>query len=149
VRVEGREIELRSSTLRGVYGEIAVLRILSQDVSLHRLDLLGFEPEVARDFRRMLGGRQGMILIAGPTGSGKTTTLYAALNHLNRDDINILTVEDPVEIKLPGINQIQVHDKAGAPSRARCGRCCARIPTSSWWARSGTWRRPTSPVARR
>jgi type IV pilus assembly protein PilB len=113
VRVDGREIELRASTLRGVHGEIVVLRILNQNAGLAKLDALGLDPEVLADMRRLLAGRQGMVLIAGPTGSGKTTTLYAALSHLNSDDINILTVEDPVEMKLPGINQIQVHERAG------------------------------------
>jgi type IV pilus assembly protein PilB len=113
VRVDGREIELRVSTLRGVHGEIVVIRVLNQDANLHRLPALGFDATLVRDVRRLLAVRQGLILIAGPTGSGKTTTLYAALNHLNREDLNIMTVEDPVEMKLPGINQIQVHDRAG------------------------------------
>jgi type IV pilus assembly protein PilB len=113
VRVDARDIELRVSTLRGVYGEIIVLRILNQNAGLHKLDALGFQPNVLRDCRRLLAARQGLILIAGPTGSGKTTTLYASVNHLNREDTNIMTVEDPVEMKLAGVNQIQVHDRAG------------------------------------
>jgi type IV pilus assembly protein PilB len=113
LKVDGRAIELRASTLRGVHGEIVVLRILSQDAGLQHLDSIGFQPEMRREFRRMLAARHGLILITGPTGSGKTTTLYAALTHLNREDVNIMTVEDPVESRLVGINQIQVHDKAG------------------------------------
>jgi type IV pilus assembly protein PilB len=113
VRVDGRSIELRVSTLCGVHGEVVVFRILCQDAGLQQLDAIGFEPDMLQRFRRLLAARHGVVLITGPTGSGKTTSLYAALNHLNRDDVNIVTVEDPVEVKLPGINQIQVHDRAG------------------------------------
>jgi type IV pilus assembly protein PilB len=96
-----------------VYGEIVVLRLLSQNAGLYQLDALGFQPDTHRELRTLLSSRHGMVLITGPTGSGKTTTLYAALNYLNREDVNVVTVEDPVEAKLPGINQIQVHDRAG------------------------------------
>jgi type IV pilus assembly protein PilB len=113
VRVDGQSIEIRASTLRGVHGEIVVLRLMSQDAGLHQLDALGFQPDMQREFRALLSRRHGIVLITGPTGSGKTTSLYAALNYLNREDVNIITVEDPVEAKLPGINQIQVHDRAG------------------------------------
>jgi len=112
-RVDSRDVELRVSTLPGTHGEIVVLRVLGQNIGLQRLENLGFEPDMLRDWRRLLAGRQGMILITGPTGSGKTTSLYASLNHLNTDEVNILTVEDPVEIDLEGINQVQVHDRAG------------------------------------
>jgi type IV pilus assembly protein PilB len=113
LKVDGRPYELRISTLPGIYGEVAVIRILNHDNELFDLEALGLESGVEKDFRRMLSARQGMILITGPTGSGKTTTLYAALSHLNTEDVNIITVEDPVEIKLPGISQVQVHEKAG------------------------------------
>ncbi len=113
VRVHGQNIEIRASTLPGVYGEIVVLRLQTQQAHLFSLDALGMDERTLRDFRRLLSVRQGMILITGPTGSGKTTTLYGALSHLNRDDVNILTVEDPVERKLPGLNQVQVNDRAG------------------------------------
>jgi type IV pilus assembly protein PilB len=113
LKVDGRPVELRVSTLRSVYGETAVVRILGQDASLQRLNALGFEPEMYRNMRRLLAARHGMLLITGPTGSGKTTSLYAALNHLNREDVNIITVEDPVESRILGITQVQVHDRAG------------------------------------
>ena len=113
LKVDGRTIELRVSTLRGVHGEMIVMRILSQDVSLKQMDTLGLNPEMERDFRRLLAARCGMVLVTGPTGSGKTTSLYAALNHLNREDVKIITVEDPVESKIQGINQVQVHERAG------------------------------------
>jgi type IV pilus assembly protein PilB len=106
-------VELRTSTLRGIHGEKVVLRIQTPDVRLQSLDSLGFSPATLRDFRGLLAARQGMLLVTGPTGSGKSTTLYAALQHLNRDEVNITTVEDPVEVKLPGVHQIQVHNRAG------------------------------------
>jgi len=113
LKIAGKPVELRISTLPGVYGEIVVIRLLNHDASLQKLERLGVEPDMLGDLRRLLSARQGMILVTGPTGSGKTTTLYAGLNHLNTEKINILTVEDPVEIKLPGINQVQIHDRAG------------------------------------
>jgi type IV pilus assembly protein PilB len=113
VPVDGRAVELRVSTLPGNHGEIVVMRILGQNAGLQRLEGLGMEPEMLRDFRQLLISRQGILLITGPTGSGKSTTLYAALNHLNTDDVNIITVEDPVEIDVEGINQVQIHERAG------------------------------------
>jgi len=111
--VDGREIELRVSSLPATHGEKLVLRILAQSTALRDLESLGFEPEMLESLRRLLVARQGMILITGPTGSGKTTVLYAALSHLNLPETNILTVEDPVEMDLPGVTQVQVHDRAG------------------------------------
>ena len=113
VRVSGEEIEIRASTLPGISGEIIVLRLLSRNSGTHSLADLGFSDKVNRSLRSMLTARQGMLLVTGPTGSGKTTTLYAALHHLNREDVNIITVEDPVEVDLEGINQVQVHERAG------------------------------------
>jgi type IV pilus assembly protein PilB len=113
LRVDSRAIELRVSTLRGVHGEIAVLRVLYKDSGMHELDALGFQPGMLRDLHSLLAARNGMFLVTGPTGSGKSTSLYAAVSHLNRDDINIITIEDPVESKLAGVNQIQTHDRAG------------------------------------
>jgi type IV pilus assembly protein PilB len=113
VRVGGKSIELRASTLPGVFGEIVVFRILSHDSGVQRLEDLGFDTSTLRDLRRLLAMKNGMLVVTGPTGSGKTTTLYAALHYLNRPDVNILTVEDPVEIKVPGISQVQVDERAG------------------------------------
>ncbi|MBM3459211.1 MAG: hypothetical protein FJX77_11840, partial [Armatimonadetes bacterium] len=95
--VDGRTFELRVSTLPGIYGEVAVIRVLNNDLGMRSLDGIGMDPEVEQQIRRVLGARQGMVLITGPTGSGKTTSLYASLSHLNTDEVNIITVEDPVE----------------------------------------------------
>jgi type IV pilus assembly protein PilB len=113
LRVESRPIELRVSTLRSVNGESAVIRILTSRTDLYSLESLGFEPQMLRDYRQLLAARYGLILITGPTGSGKTTSLYASLTHLNQEDVNLITVEDPVEAKLAGIKQVQIHDRAG------------------------------------
>ncbi len=104
----GRVIDLRVSTLPTVFGEKVVLRLLDQG-SLHLdLDVLGFDPPALAAFRRAIHQPYGMILVSGPTGSGKTTTLYAALNELNVESVNIITVEDPIEFNLPGVNQTLV-----------------------------------------
>jgi len=108
VRVEGREVDMRISTVPTLHGESVVLRLLDRgDV---RLDFaaLGFEGDTLRRFKKMLARPHGIVLVTGPTGSGKTTTLYAALSTLNTPDKKILTVEDPVEYQLEGINQIPV-----------------------------------------
>ena len=105
--------DLRLSILPTVYGEKAVLRILDkQDVQLE-LDKLGFNAEAEVHFRKAIQNPFGMILVTGPTGSGKTTTLYAALQQLNREGVNITTIEDPVEYNIPGINQTQVRSDIG------------------------------------
>ncbi|MGV3720999.1 MAG: ATPase, T2SS/T4P/T4SS family, partial [Actinomycetota bacterium] len=113
VRVGGEEMELRVSTLPGINGEIIVARLLSRQSGSLALTDLGMEENTLRGFRGLLSSRQGMILVTGPTGSGKTTTLYSALHHLNAEDVNIITVEDPVEVSVEGINQVQVHERAG------------------------------------
>jgi type IV pilus assembly protein PilB len=111
--VGGRTVDLRVATHPTVHGEKVVLRIL--DTSQARLDLvdLGFRPEALRRYEACYRKPYGTILVTGPTGSGKSTTLYATLNVLNVDDRNIITVEDPVEYRLAGVNQIQVNPRAG------------------------------------
>jgi general secretion pathway protein E len=108
LRIEGREVDMRISTLPTLHGESVVLRLLDQgDVPLD-FTQLGFEGDTLNRFQALLGRPQGIVLVTGPTGSGKTTTLYAALESLNTPEKKILTVEDPVEYQLKGINQIQV-----------------------------------------
>jgi type IV pilus assembly protein PilB len=109
----GKVIDFRVATLPTIYGERVVLRILRKDSILLSLDDLGFLPESLSSFKGSFTKPYGAILVTGPTGSGKSTTLYAALNVLNSNSKNIITVEDPVEYRLPGINQIQVSSKAG------------------------------------
>jgi type IV pilus assembly protein PilB len=113
MKVQGRSIDLRVATLPTVFGEKIVMRILDKGQALLRLEELGFLPETLARFENCYRKPYGAILVTGPTGSGKSTTLYAALNQVNEPDRNIITVEDPVEYRLPGINQVQVHPKAG------------------------------------
>jgi type IV pilus assembly protein PilB len=113
VNVGGRAIDLRVATLPTVHGETVVMRILDKGQALMRLEELGFLPEQLERFETSYTKPYGTILVTGPTGSGKSTTLYATLNILNDPARNVITVEDPVEYRLGGINQIQVHPKAG------------------------------------
>jgi type IV pilus assembly protein PilB len=107
--IEGRPIDLRISTLPTVRGEKAVMRVLDLARDNKGLDRLGLS-DIERDqFEHLISRPNGIVLVSGPTGSGKTTTLYASLDQLNRDDINIITVEDPVEIELEGINQVNIN----------------------------------------
>ncbi len=106
-----REVDLRVSTIPTVLGEKVVLRLLDKSKGLIKLEQLGFMPEQLDEFKSIIFKPYGIILITGPTGSGKTTTLYAALNQVNSKDKNIITVEDPVEYKLARINQIQIKPK--------------------------------------
>jgi general secretion pathway protein E len=108
LRVQGKEIDLRVSTIPTMHGESVVMRILDKGGVALDFDRLGFEEETLKAFLDALMQPHGVLLVTGPTGSGKTTTLYTALDRLNRPDVKILTVEDPVEYQMAGINQIQV-----------------------------------------
>ena len=108
LRVQGKEIDLRVSTVPTMHGESVVMRILDKGGVALDFKRLGFEDETLKGFLDVLLEPHGILLVTGPTGSGKTTTLYTALDRLNKPDIKILTVEDPVEYQMPGINQIQV-----------------------------------------
>ncbi len=111
--VDFHPVDLRVSTLPTVYGEKIVMRILDLGSTLNDLAKMGFNKVNLRRFEEMIGQPTGIILISGPTGSGKSSTLYAALNKLNSDEVNIITVEDPVEYQLEGINQVQVNTNVG------------------------------------
>ncbi len=113
IRYAGREIDFRVSTLPTYFGEKVVMRILDKGALTLDLNKLDFEEQPLQDFREALSRPNGIILITGPTGSGKTTTLYSALHLLNTEDVNIVTVEDPVEYELEGINQVQVKPEVG------------------------------------
>ena len=110
---DGRPLDLRASTFPVVYGEKVVLRLLDHTQQVLRLDLMGMTTHILERFRDVLHRPQGMILVTGPTGSGKSSTLYAALSELAETGRNIVTIEDPVEYALPGVNQGQTNEKAG------------------------------------
>lgn len=111
VRLKDHTIDVRLSTLPTNYGESAVMRLLVQGSGMRRLDSIGMPEDMLRRFRDLLGRTSGMVLVTGPTGSGKTTTLYAALAEVNASELKVITVEDPVEYRLPGLTQVQVNDK--------------------------------------
>ena len=111
--VDGRPLDIRVGTIETIWGEKVVLRLLERSRSILRLDTLGFSPAALQIFRGLIKSPYGMILVTGPTGSGKTTTLYAALNELNSVAQNIMTIEDPVEYTFEGVNQIQINRLAG------------------------------------
>ncbi|MFC3686736.1 ATPase, T2SS/T4P/T4SS family [Aquipuribacter hungaricus] len=116
--VGGARVDTRVSTLPSLHGEKAVIRILTKGDDVPALDVLGFEPDQLEAFRRALHTPQGLVLITGPTGSGKTNTLYAGIAEILDPEKNIVTLEDPVEVQLPGITQVQVNNKAGMTFQA-------------------------------
>ena len=113
LKIKGENIHFRVSTLPTVYGEKCVLRLIRKQKMLEDVDALGFSPEVLARYKRVIRAAQGMVLFTGPTGSGKTTTLYASLNQINSPDINVVTLEDPVESTLYGINHVQIRHGFG------------------------------------
>lgn len=113
VRVKGRSVDIRLSTMPLQYGESVVMRLLDQSSGILQLEQIGMPSPLLKRFRHQLHQPHGLVLVTGPTGSGKTTTLYGALNELNSDKKKIITVEDPVEYRLPRINQVQVYPKIG------------------------------------
>jgi type IV pilus assembly protein PilB len=125
MKISGRAIDCRVSTIPTIYGEKVVMRILDASAVKHNLDLLGLEPERLEELKNKLLQPHGIIIVTGPTGSGKSTTLYSALSHLKDPTKNITTVEDPVEYRLAGINQIQVKPEIDLDF-ARCLRAILR-----------------------
>ena len=111
VKLKKQSVDVRISTMPTQYGESVVMRLLSQSSGIPSLDKLGFPPEMLLRFRTLFSQPQGLVLVTGPTGSGKTTTLYSVLSELNSVESKIITVEDPVEYRLAGINQVQVNEK--------------------------------------
>jgi type IV pilus assembly protein PilB len=111
--VDGRGVDIRVATMGNVWGEKVVMRILDKTRSLYRLRDLGMPTETHNAFARMIRSPYGMVICAGPTGSGKTTTLYASMSEVNSTERNITTIEDPVEYVFPSINQIQINEQAG------------------------------------
>jgi MSHA biogenesis protein MshE len=113
IKVEQTQIDVRLATMPTQHGEAVVLRLLNQAMGLQPLESLGMPENMQQRFRKLIQRSAGMVLVTGPTGSGKTTTLYSALNVLNRPDTKIITVEDPVEYRLDRITQVQTKDKIG------------------------------------
>src|SRR5467141_2404975 len=113
VAVNGQPIDLRVSTLPAALGEKVVIRILDSRATVKQLDTLGLNPGEAEAIKRLLENHEGILLVTGPTGSGKTTTLYSCINQIKSEGVNIVTVEDPVEYRMQGIVQVQVQEKAG------------------------------------
>jgi general secretion pathway protein E len=113
LKIAEKELDLRVSTIPVLYGESVVMRILRKEGIVIDLDLLGFPPYTLQAFDQLINKPNGIMLVTGPTGSGKTTTLYGALDKINSPDKKIITVEDPVEYQLKGINQIQVKSQIG------------------------------------
>jgi general secretion pathway protein E/type IV pilus assembly protein PilB len=113
IRLDANEVDIRVSVIPMLHGEAVVLRLLRQNSTLLGMSEMGMDALELKSFRRVLGLPHGIILVTGPTGSGKTTTLYTALNEINDQVRKIITIEDPIEYQLKGINQIQVSEKAG------------------------------------
>jgi type IV pilus assembly protein PilB len=113
IKLSGREVDLRVSILPTVHGEKIVMRVLDKGNLCPNLDMLGLEPDDLMKFKHAIDAPHGMILMTGPTGSGKTSTLYAVMTQLNTPDLNIVTVEDPVEYQMVGVNQVQVKPDIG------------------------------------
>jgi type II secretory ATPase GspE/PulE/Tfp pilus assembly ATPase PilB-like protein len=118
MRIKGRRVDFRVSIMPSIHGEDAVIRILDKEQINEsfkdlRLEVVGFDPNLLNRFRRFVREPYGMVLVTGPTGSGKTTTLYATLNEIRNDEDKIITIEDPVEYQLRGVTQIQVNEKKG------------------------------------
>jgi len=113
IRLDNAEVDIRVSVIPMLHGEAVVMRLLRQTATLRGMEQLGMDKREIRSFRKVLGLPHGIILVTGPTGSGKTSTLYTALNEINDHVRKIITIEDPIEYQLRGINQIQVSEKAG------------------------------------
>jgi type IV pilus assembly protein PilB len=125
-----RELDFRVSTLPTLFGEKVVLRLLDKDKLMLDMTKLGFEPESLEKFKRNIANPYGMVLVTGPTGSGKTNTLYSALQTLNTSETNIMTAEDPVEFNLEGINQVQMKEQIGLNFDAALGSFLRQDPNS-------------------
>lgn len=123
-----RNTDFRLSVMPSVYGETIVIRILSGQMDFIEKNELGMLPLQKKIFRTKIGKKSGMILTTGPTGSGKTSTLYAALKLVCRPEISVISVEDPVEYRIPGITQVEVNEKAGLTFEKDSVLLCGRIP---------------------
>ena len=135
VTVGEKELDLRVSVIPTNHGQSVVMRLLDKDSIKVGIRQLGLSEDDFRKFQGLIRRPNGIILVTGPTGSGKTTSLYAALNTLNRPDRKIITAEDPVEYYLAGINQVEVRHSIGLDFAASSVPCCVRHRISSSWAK--------------
>ena len=131
MRVKGHELDLRVSTLPTVHGEGIVMRVLDRESIQLDLSDMGFSEDTFEAYSDLLRRPHGILLLTGPTGSGKTTTLYASLSNMDSDSSKVITVEDPVEYQLKGINQIPVHSQIGLTFARSSDLFCAKTRTSS------------------
>ena len=145
LKIMNRVIDYRVSTLPTLFGEKVVLRLLDKQNLMLDMTKLGFEPESLGKFKRNISKPYGMVLVTGPTGSGKTNTLYSALQSLNTVETNIMTAEDPVEFNLPGINQVQMKEQIGLNFAAALRSFLRQDPNIFWSAKSATSKRLKSP----
>jgi general secretion pathway protein E len=113
IKVAGKDIDIRLSVLPVAYGERVVMRLLDKSAGGKRLDQMGMSPQMYENYCSLIEAKHGIVLVTGPTGSGKSTLLYASLMHINTTDINIMTIEDPVEYQISGVGQIEVKEKVG------------------------------------
>ncbi len=150
IKLAGRDIDIRVSTVPVAHGERIVLRLLDKSSTVLDLSDIGMGKDILEEVDEIIHRSHGIILVTGPTGSGKTTTLYAALSRINTPDLNILTVEDPVEYQLKGIGQMAINPKIDLTFAAEgCAASFVKTPTSSWSAKFATVRRPRSRFRRR
>src|SRR4051812_3809807 len=149
LRFGKRVIDFRVSTLPTLFGEKIVLRILDKGNLTLDLEKFGMEAKAEQDFMKAIMNPYGMVLVTGPTGSGKTTTLYSALSKINTNEVNIMTAEDPVEYNLHGINQVQVRTDIGMTFAAALRAFLRQDPNIIMVGRSATWRRGPSASRRR
>jgi type II secretory ATPase GspE/PulE/Tfp pilus assembly ATPase PilB-like protein len=126
--VDNKPVELRVSTIPGKFGEKITLRLIDNGKANLRLERLGFDYDALKQWRKLLSLRSGLLLVTGPAGCGKTSTLYASLRELNAADANVCTIESPVESTLPGVNQFQVNDVAGLTYAAALRSLMAQEP---------------------
>lgn len=149
LKVAGRDIDVRVSTVPTTYGERIVMRLLDRSNALRDLGDIGFSDVNLNVMNQLITKSHGIILVTGPTGSGKTSTLYACLAKINKPELNILTIEDPVEYQLKGVGQVQVQSKIDLTFSSGLRSFCVKIPTSSWSVRFVTARPQKLPSKRR
>ena len=142
----GRMLDIRVATLPTVEGEKVVMRLLDKSRKPPTMPELGLADAMRAELEAIVKLPTGALIVTGPTGSGKSTTLYGCLALISRPEINVITVEDPVEYRMAGVIRCRSTCAPASLSRPRCARSCARIPTSSWSARSATSRRRRSPI---